>query len=194
MAIGAGTFTALGGAVSDLFAVGAHRTKAAGNRLQAEQYEVAKGLSLQNKQFAETSTEIKEMQAQRAVYMALGQQQAEVAASGFEASGSALDLLRDSAAQGALQKAVLSQQGLIEEASYEAQAKSYAIMAESARMAADAEDRAAIGSGISGALKAAASIATLGTFDLGSFAIEGLKVGEAGGGGGGIGIGGGVGW
>lgn len=161
MAIGGNTFAAAGGAVSDLFAVGAHRTKAAGNRLQAEQYDLAANLAYKNKQFAETSTEIKEMQAQRAVYMALGQQASEVAASGFEAGGSAMDLLRDSASQGALQKAVLSQQGLIEEASYEQQAKSYGIMADSARMAASAEERAAIGSGISGALKAAAAIASV---------------------------------
>jgi hypothetical protein len=56
-----------------------------------------------------------------------------------------VDLLPDSAAQGALTKAVLGQQGLIEEAGYEEQAKSYALMAQASRMSADAEDKAATG-------------------------------------------------
>ena len=70
----------------------------------------------------------------RAIEKTIGGQQAEVAASGFGAAGSALDLLRDSAAQGALHKAVLAQQGLITEAGYEEQAKSYNLQAEAANM------------------------------------------------------------
>lgn len=161
MALGSSTFTALGGAVSDLFAADAYRTRAAGNRIQSEEYDLAKELSLQNAQFTKTSTEIKEFQAQRGIETTLGQQAADVAASGFEASGSALDLLRDSASQGALHKAVLGQQGLIEETSYKEQAKSYGLMSESALMAAAADEHAATGATWSAAFKAASAVGSL---------------------------------
>ena len=56
---------------------------------------------------------------------------------GFAASGTALDLLRDSASQGALQKATLGFQGEVDEIGYEQQAKSYEFMAKASRMSAD---------------------------------------------------------
>jgi hypothetical protein len=51
--------------------------------------------------------------------MARGGIQASTAGSGFQASGSSLDILRDSASQGAIAHAVLGQQGLITEAGYQ---------------------------------------------------------------------------
>jgi hypothetical protein len=161
MAVGSNTFSAAGNAVNDLFAGFAAQTKAKGNRLQAQQYDLAEKYALENKQFAETSTAIKEQQTQRSIESVIGQQQADVAAGGFASSGSALDLLRDSMSQGALTKAVVGQQGLIEEAGYQEQADSYAIMAKSARLAADAEDTASIGSFISAGVKGAFAIASL---------------------------------
>lgn len=161
MALGAGTFNALGGAVSDLFAAQGLRTKAKGSRIEAQEYDLASNLALQNEQFTKTSTAIKDAQAQRGIYQTLGQQQADVAGSGFAESGSALDLLRDSASQGALNKAVLNQQGQIEEAGYEEQSKSYQLMASASRMAADADEKAAGGADWAAALKGAAAVASL---------------------------------
>ena len=161
MALSSSTFSSAGGAVESLFGGFALKAKAAGNRMQAQEYDLAAELSLKNEKFTEISTAIKMQQAQRGIETVLGEQKADVAASGFEASGSALDLLRDSASQGALHKETLGQQGLIEEAGYEEQAKSYQLMAQSARMAADAEDRGAIGSFISGGFKGMAAIASL---------------------------------
>jgi len=161
MALGSSTFQAIGGAVQDIFSAQGLRAKAQGNRLEAQQYDMAAGLARQNEQFAKTSTEIKQFQTQRGIYQTLGQQAADVAASGFEATGSALDLLRDSASQGALHKAVLSQQGLIEEAGYEEQAQSYNLMAQSARIAADANEDAAGALGWTAAIKGVAAIASL---------------------------------
>ena len=71
----------------------------------------------------------------------------------------ARDLMRESASQGALTKAVAQQQGLITEAGYEEQAQSY--LATSARMAASSENNAAFGADISGVLAGVAAIATL---------------------------------
>jgi len=161
MALGAGTFSSLGGAVSDLFQGDALRAKAQGNRIEAQQYTLASQLATQNEQYTEQSTAIKQMQEDRTIYKTLGSQQADVASAGFAASGSALDLLADSAAQGALTKSVIAQQGLIEEASYKEQAQSYTLMSSAANLAAQADENAAKGSTITGILKGVASVASL---------------------------------
>lgn len=160
MAFGSSTFSSIGGAVSDLFAADSHRAKATGLRIQADNYDLASDLATQNAKFTETSTAIKQAQLDRSIFQTVGGQQADIAGAGFAASGSALDLLRDSAAQGALTKAVAGQQGLITEAGYEQQAKSFTNMAKASRVAAVAEDNAASGSGIMAAIKGAAAIAS----------------------------------
>lgn len=157
-------FSDASGAVSDLFAAEGHQSKAEGDRLEAQNYDLASGLAIQNEKFTETSTAIKQSQLDRENYRTMGGQQADIAGAGFAASGSALDLMRDSASQGALTKAVAGEQGLITEASYQEQAQSYTNMASAARLAANAEDEAAKGSEITGAIKgvaAAANIAAL---------------------------------
>jgi hypothetical protein len=161
MALGTGTIQGISGAVEDIFSAKGLRAKAEGNRIESQQYDLAAGFSRQNKQFAETSTAIKAMQAQRGVYLTLGQQAADVAASGFESAGSALDLLRDSAAQGALHKAILSQQGLIEEAGYEQQAKSYELMSSASLKAAQANEEAAEGKTWTAAIKGVTAVTSL---------------------------------
>lgn len=161
MAFGTATLTLASGAVNDIFAHDAFQTKAKGQRLEAEQYGSAAGLARQNEQFTKTSTEIKQAQLDREMFKTLGGQQADVAAGGFEASGSALDLLRDSASQGALTKAVAGQQGLIQEAGYEQQAKSFDLMQKASLQSADASDKAASNSYITAALKGIGAVATL---------------------------------
>lgn len=161
MALGSNFFTGLGGAAQDLFSSGAYKTKAAGSRIEAQEYDLAAQLALQNEQFAKTSTELKTYQAQRSIYGVLGQQQADVASSGFAASGSALDLMRDSASQGALHKAVIGQQGLIEEAGFREQAQSFQLMASASRMAAEQDEKAAEFAPWSAAFKTASAVASL---------------------------------
>lgn len=155
MALGASTFTAAGSAVNDLFGYFGEKAKAAGARSEASEYDLAAGLARQNSAFTKTSTEIKIEQEQRNIDKTIGTQQAGVSAGGFEQSGSALDILRDSARQGALTKAVLEQQGQITEAGYDEQAKSYDIMSSAATDAAKAYDFAAIGKLITGGLNLA---------------------------------------
>src|ERR1700736_2333390 len=116
MALSGATFSDFGGAVSDLFAASADRTKAAGLRIEGQEYTLAAGLATQNAQYTQIATGIKEFQAQRDIFQTLGKQQADVASSGFQEAGSALDLLRDSATQGALNQAVIGAQGQIQEA------------------------------------------------------------------------------
>lgn len=161
MALGTSTFSDLGGAVSDLFQASGDRSKATGDRIEAQDYDLASSLATQNEKFTETSTAIKQAQNDRSIYQATSGVTADTAGSGFAASGSSLDVLRDSAAQGALTKAVAGQQGLITEAGYTEQATSYTNMADAANMAANAEDNAAKGSTISGIIKGVAGVASL---------------------------------
>jgi hypothetical protein len=161
MALSQSTFSDFGGAVSDLFGGFADQYKAAGDRIEAANYRLAAQFADKNVVYTQWSTSIKEFQQDRENAKSLGETTADVAGAGFAASGSALDILRDSAAQGALTKAVLGEQGLITEEGYKEQAQSYRNMADAADMAAKAEDQAATGSFIAGGIKAIASVATL---------------------------------
>ncbi len=161
MALSSGTFSNIGGAVSDLFNADAFRIKGQGLRAESEQYLKSAAFADQNAKFTEVSTAIQEEQASREINKTLGSQAAGVAASGFANSGTALDLMRDSATQGALKVAVLGQQGLITEAGYEQQAASYRFMSDAANMAAGAADKAAQGAQIGAYIKGATAIASL---------------------------------
>ena len=161
MALGQSTFSDLSGAVSDLFAAEGHKLRARGDEFEKQNYLLAGQLADQNAQFTEMSTAIKESQASRELFKSMGQTQADIAGAGFAESGSALDILRDSASQGALTKAVLGQQGLITEEGYKEQAQSYRNMASAADIAIQAEKTASTGSFLTGLVKGAAALATL---------------------------------
>jgi hypothetical protein len=161
MAIGSSTFSDIGGGISDLYAADADKARARGNRMEAQEYVLAANLADLNKKYTEESTAIKEYQADRDVLHTIGKQEADVAASGFTQSGSAIDLERDSAAQGALTRTVLGQQGLIEEQAYDEQEKSFQLMAAAANDAATAADHAAQGAKYGAYFKFAAAGASL---------------------------------
>lgn len=157
MPFGDSTFSNAGAAVSDILSSSANaegmritaqgtriksqgiRLQARGNLVEGENYDAAAKLAHQNEQFTEQSTAINQMQAERKIYQTIGMQRAQVAGGGLASSGSALDLLADSASQGALTHAVTSAQGLITEAGYDQQAKSYENLAGYARYAAGEE-------------------------------------------------------
>jgi hypothetical protein len=181
--LSASTFSNLGGAATDLFkAFGDEksaglqaegmRLKAQGDLAEAQQYDLAGALARKNEQYTETSTAIQQAQQARQTTMQIGGQQSAIAGSGFAASGSGLDILADSARQGALAQQVLGQQGLITEEGYKEQAASYDVMASTARSTAAGEEdiankteeagkTAMIGDLVGGLMKGAASVATL---------------------------------
>lgn len=161
MAFGSTTVNLIGGAVQDLMGSKSHRLRAKGQRLEAQAYDESAGLAEKNKLFSKVSTDIKMAQQEREFLKTYGGAQADVAAAGFSESGSALDLLRESASQGALAKSVLSQQGLMEEESYAVQAKSFRLMAEASRMSAEASENAAKSSEFGGIVKLVAAGASL---------------------------------
>ncbi len=136
----AGAGSAAGAAVSDIFAGFAAQSKAKGDLLEQQNYQKANLYAQQEAQFTAMSTRIQEMQESREISKSLGQTTADVAGAGFATAGSAIDLLRESAAQGALTKQVTQVQGNITEAGYKEQAESYANMATAAGEAASAEN------------------------------------------------------
>lgn len=115
------------------------RLKATGDLAEATNYDAAAVLAQQNEAFTAQSTRIQQAQSDRNVTLAIGGQQASVAGAGFANSGSAADIMRDSAQQGALARGVLGQQGAITEAGYEEQAKSFQTMATAGRATAAGE-------------------------------------------------------
>ncbi len=161
MAIGQSTFSNLGGAVSDLFAADADRFKAQGAAFEKQNYDLAATLADQNAQYTEWTTNVKAQMADRTTYQALGSATAAIANSGLSTSGSALDILHESAANGALAKENATTQGNITEAGYQEQAQSYRNMSQAAQVAIEADNEAATGADISGAIKGIASIASI---------------------------------
>lgn len=161
MAIGTGTFSSLGAAAQDLFSAETHRTRARGLELEAGNYDRSAAFSLQNARFTEISTEIKEHQLDRELYKARGGISADVAGAGFAQSGSALDIMADSASQGALMRGVATEQGLITEQGYKVEAENYRSMAEASRMAAEAENNAANRAPLLAMVHGAAAVASV---------------------------------
>lgn len=135
-------FGALGNAADSLF-TGIGASQAAGSYKKS-----AKALR-QNAKLEEESFNIKRAMLDRQIYGAIGGQKADVAAAGFKASGSGLDLIRDSAAQGALAKAALGLQKDIA-------VKNWKDQASAASDSAAAESTAAVGGFFGTALNIAA--------------------------------------
>jgi hypothetical protein len=116
-----------------------------GDVLEGQVYGEAAILAQLNAQYTERSTAIQEQQAQRSLYMNLGSQAAAAGGSGSSGGGSAAAIMRNSVEQGALNLAVIRQQGLIQEAGYEEQANAYTLQQQAAGVAAEAQNVAAAG-------------------------------------------------
>lgn len=152
----------IGAGVSDLFQASADKSKAQYDLMEGQEYTEAAQLAQQNSQFTQMSTAIKEAGENREITQALGKTQADVAGAGFAESGSALDILRSGAQQGAIVRAATNEQGLITEAGYNEQASSYTLMATAADQAAAAEETAAKGANIGAWINFGAAALSLG--------------------------------
>jgi hypothetical protein len=161
MAFGSSTISSAAGAATDLFSAFGDDYKIKGAKIEQAAYQEAAAFARQNVEYTKTATAIKTAQQQREVTGALGATSAAVAGAGFEASGSALDILADSARQGALASATLQAQGQITEAGYQEQAKALDAQAAAAGIAADAAESAKTFSFISAGIKTVAAIASL---------------------------------
>ena len=115
------------------------RTKAQGDLAESDNYDLASALARENEAYTQQSTRLQQSQLDRQLTQTIGGQRASVAAAGFSSGGSAGDIMRDSASQGALAHGVLGQQGSITEAGFEEQAKSFDTMSRAGRATAAAE-------------------------------------------------------
>jgi hypothetical protein len=145
-----GAASSLLGGVSSLIGGNA---ASAGSKAAAKAYGVAAGyadqnaqLALENEALAQKGTEITKLGFTRQLYQVMGGARADVAASGLAQSGSAEDVMRSTAQQGALTKSLITLQGDIaakgyeaESLSYKAQAASYAGQAQAATAQAGAQ-------------------------------------------------------
>jgi hypothetical protein len=118
-----------------------------GDVIEGQSYGEAASLATLNAQYTTASTAIQEAQNERQQYQVIGNEKAQVAGAGLASSGTAADLLRSSAYQGALNQQITGAQGQIQVAGYEEQAQSYTAMQEAAGLAAQAQTQAAAGEG-----------------------------------------------
>jgi hypothetical protein len=146
VAYGSQNIGAAGAGVSDIFAGFGDIAKMKADELEQGQYQQAAEFAGQEAQYTQMSTAIKEAQENREIVQAQGKTSAEVAGAGFAASGSALDIMRSNAQQGALQQAVTSEQGQITTQGYIEQQNSFNTMATIAGNAAKSANLASIGS------------------------------------------------
>ncbi len=161
MAISSTSFNAFSGAASDIMGGFGDFAKAQGAEFEAQAYQLAAGMAMKNLEYTKMSTAVQQAQEDRKLTLAMGETRAQIAGAGFAEGGSALDILRSSAEQGALSKAVLGQQGLITEEGYREQAQAYTTMESAAQSAASQERQAGTISIITGVAKAAVGFGTL---------------------------------
>jgi hypothetical protein len=115
------------------------RIKAAGDVAEGTEYDLAAALARKNEAYTQESAAIQSMQLDREISGVMGTARATAGAAGLKESGSVVDILADSAAQGALAHSVLDKQEAISVAGYEEQAQSYDTMSAVAKMAATGE-------------------------------------------------------
>lgn len=107
-----------GNAAGDLFG-------AAGEGIAAKGYTEAAGRERLAAKITAGATVIQRAAAYRQVERTLGGQRADIASAGFSFSGSAIDLMADSARQGAISDALIENQGQIEVQGHESSAAMY---------------------------------------------------------------------
>lgn len=142
------TGSSLGGAVSSIFGAIAAGKEEDLYRGKAEE-------AITERDVTEDSERLQQYAASRKIAETLGAQQAATAAAGFQESGSALDLLRESTTQGALTHATLQMQAGIKEAGYTAENKAAENEASAAGVAGLSDTFGAVIKGVTGAAQLA---------------------------------------
>lgn len=149
----------IGQAVGGVFAGMGYAAMKRGYGASADLFGRAAGLAEDNADLTREATGIKLLQGERQIYRVISGQQSDVAGAGFTASGSALDLLRDSTSQGELTMSLIERQGEIDANAYELQAISYRSQQQMALAQEDAAGIAEIGSYVGAGIKAIGAFA-----------------------------------
>ncbi len=107
-----------------------------GGMASAKAYKQAAKYAEQNAIISREAGDIRLAQEGRQIFKTLGAQQAGYAGAGLVSSGSAQSVLRDSVAQGALEKAIINAQTMINVLGYKSQAVQFKGMAKAAKAGA----------------------------------------------------------
>ena len=158
MAYGPSNVAAAGSGVSDIFAGFGDIDKMKADELESGQYTEAAQFAGEEAEYSQDSTAIQMAQKNREATMAMGKTASEVAGAGFAANGSALDIMRSNAQQGALATAVTSENGQIQTQGYQEQQQSFETMATIAGNAAKSANLASIGSFVGAGISFAAAL------------------------------------
>jgi len=137
------------GAAGDLFQGIA---SGVGSFAEAKGYKKAAKYAAQNAIIAREAGDIKLAQTERQIFKVIGQQAAGYAGAGLTMGGSAQAVMRDSVSQGALEKAIVNTQAMIDVNGYLAQEAQFKAMAKASKAAG-------IGSIVGGIASAASVIA-----------------------------------
>ena len=146
MAGAGGAVSDIGSGVSDLFS-------AAGDFLSGQAYSLASSYDTKSAKITKLATGIQEQQQQRQAFMVLGATNAAVAGSGFENSGSAMDILKSNAQQASLNKALVGEQGYLTQTGYEEAAAVAKEQAKAANMSGIGQSVAGIASIVTGGMQ-----------------------------------------
>lgn len=114
-----------GNAAADAGQAAAFGSEAQGDAAEAQAYGEASTYALQNAEISKQATKLQQFQTQRQVFQTIGQGQAAAGNNGLTGGGSAADIMRSSASQGALVGQVIGEQGIINETAYQEQASQY---------------------------------------------------------------------
>lgn len=140
----------IGGAFGDFGAAIGSYYAYQGDKKSAANYLQAADIANQNSTLQQMSTAIQESATQRQIYKTVGGQMADVSGAGLAESGSAIDIMKDSTRQGALQKALLNIQGTINTNAYRAQAGAYMGEYQAAQTKAKADAASGVMSAVAG--------------------------------------------
>jgi hypothetical protein len=144
----------IGGVAVDIAAAMGGRVTAAGYRDAANSFGQAQYLAEQNALQSQVAGRLQRAQLARQVYMTTGAQEAITGANGFQIGGSAADIIRNTAQQGALAAQLSSEQTGININSYLAQADADRREQQQAEAAAKAAESSVTGGFLGAAFKA----------------------------------------
>jgi hypothetical protein len=132
--------------------------QATGYQTEAAAYQNVAGIAGNNATVAGIAGDIKLLQQSRAFRQSMGSQRADVAAAGFQNSGSAIDLMRDSVSQSALDRQLVNVQTAQTQGGYLEEGAAAGAEVAGANMASTAAQALAVQQRASGALATANSV------------------------------------
>jgi hypothetical protein len=161
-----------------------------GDVIEGQAYGEAASLAELNAQYTKTATNVAVAQGQQQIYQTIGGVKASAGSAGLTTGGTAGDILRMSASQGALNQDITLSQGQINVAGYNEQAQSYQAMQSAAMLASQEQTLASQGEqdvsqgyqDVSQGYETAASYSDIGAIISGAGAVASLFMPAGGGG------------